>query len=61
MGHAQLTEPYVVYLAMHDTEVTLPPGTEIELIGKHRGEYFGLYQHLKYGEIFVQTPDAISR
>jgi hypothetical protein len=56
---AQLTQPYLVYLAAHDTDVTLPIGTEFELIARVRDEYFGLYQHPKYGEIAVQTSDAI--
>jgi hypothetical protein len=56
---AKLTEPYLVYLAMHDVDVTLPIGTEFELIAKARGNFYGLYQHPQYGELCVDTAHAI--
>jgi hypothetical protein len=57
--HAKLTQPYLVFLAVHNVDVTVPAGTEFEMIAKLRDEFYGLYQHPQYGEICVQTKDAI--
>lgn len=58
--YAKLTEPYTVYLAVHDVEVTLPAGTEFTLYAKVRNTYMGVYQHPQYGEFVVDTPDAVA-
>ena len=58
---AQLTQPYTVYLAVHDVSVTLPEGTVFELFAKVRDSYIGIHQHPEYGELVVDTPDAIPR
>lgn len=55
---AKLTEPIWVYLAAHDVDLTIPAGTEFELLVKVRGEYIGIYTHPRYGEITVTTKDA---
>jgi hypothetical protein len=55
---AKLTEPYGVYLAAYDVDLTLPAGTEFELLVKVRGEYIGIYTHRQYGEMTVTTKDA---
>lgn len=57
--YASLTQPYTVYLAVHDVDVTLPAGTEFELYAKVRDGYMGVYQHSQYGEFVVDTKDAV--
>ncbi len=57
--NARLTEPYLVFLARHNVDVTVPTGTEFEMIAKLRDNYYGLHQHPQYGEICVDTKDAI--
>lgn len=56
--YARLTEPYLVYLAAHDAEVTLPIGTTFKLFVKHRKQYIGEYMDERYGAIMVDTEDA---
>jgi hypothetical protein len=55
---AKLTEPYLVYMAAYDADVTVPAGTEFELLVKVRDEYIGVYDHPQYGEITVTTEYA---
>ena len=55
---AILTQPYTVYLATYDTDVTLPAGTEFTLYAKVRANYIGVHKHPKYGELIVETPEA---
>lgn len=55
---AVLSEAYTVYLAAHDVDVTLPPGTEFMLVVKHRGQYIGLHDHAQFGEVMIDTTDA---
>jgi hypothetical protein len=55
---AWLTEPYHVYLAARDIDVTIPAGSEFDVMAKVRTNYFGLYQHSLYGEICIDTQHA---
>jgi hypothetical protein len=58
-GHSLwLTEPYTVYLAAHDVDLTLPVGTEFVGLVSVGGEHIGWYQDPKYGAISVITHDA---
>jgi hypothetical protein len=56
---AYLTEPYTVYLAAFDIDVTLPAGTEFDLYVVARGDYIGIYTHPDHGPITVDTPHAV--
>ena len=56
---AELTEPYLVYLALHDVDVELPAGTRFDLYGKTSQGYIGIYEHPEYGDICIDTPDAV--
>lgn len=56
---AILTEPYLVYLAVHDVDVELPAGTEFALYAKTREGFIGMYTHPEYGDICVDTPHAV--
>jgi hypothetical protein len=60
MTIAQLLQPYTVYLALYDydVEVTLPVGTDFELLTRVKDDYIGFFRHPEYGEFAVQTPDA---
>lgn len=56
---AVLTQAYLVYLALHDANVDVPAGTEFTLYAEVRGNFMGVYEHPKYGDITVDTPHAV--
>lgn len=58
---AVLTAPYTVYLALHDVDVTLPPGTEFTLYVRVRGNCIGVFDHPEFGELLVETSEAMER
>jgi hypothetical protein len=59
LERAQLTKSYELYLASRDVDITLEPGTVFTLYAMVRGNFLGVYEHEEYGDLLVDTPDAI--